>query len=51
MKKILICGAGGFIGGHLTKYFIEKKILRLSVLTLSPLNIGFKFLMKQKTYP
>ena len=24
MKKILICGAGGFIGGHLTKYFLDQ---------------------------
>ena len=24
MKKILVCGAGGFIGGHLVSHFIEK---------------------------
>ena len=23
MKRILICGAGGFIGGHLTKKLME----------------------------
>ena len=22
-KKILICGSGGFIGGHLTNYFLN----------------------------
>ena len=25
MKKILICGAGGFIGGHLAKMFDNEK--------------------------
>ena len=25
MKKILVCGAGGFIGGHLVSHFIEKR--------------------------
>ena len=24
MKKALVCGAGGFIGGHLVKYLKEK---------------------------
>jgi nucleoside-diphosphate-sugar epimerase len=24
MKKIVVCGAGGFIGGHLTKILLSK---------------------------
>ena len=24
MKKVLVCGAGGFIGGHLVKYLKSK---------------------------
>ena len=29
MKKILICGAGGFIGGHLAKMFDNEKNIQL----------------------
>ena len=42
MKKILICGAGGFIGGHLTKYFIEKKNFEIVCVDVKPFEYWFQ---------
>ena len=33
MKNVLICGAGGFIGGHLAQYL--KKLDKYTVTTMS----------------
>ncbi len=42
MKKILICGAGGFIGGHLTKYFVEQKKFDIICVDIKPLEYWFQ---------
>ena len=42
MKKILICGAGGFIGGHLANYFYKDKNVELICADLKPLNYWFQ---------
>ena len=44
MVKILICGAGGFIGGHLASKFIQDDNIKLICADINPLNIGFKVL-------
>ena len=38
MKKILICGAGGFIGGHLVSYFIKNTNFQIVCADIKPLN-------------
>ena len=43
-KKILVIGAGGFIGGHLVNRLLKMEILlRLQILSLK--NIGFRILI------
>ncbi|WP_415323612.1 NAD-dependent epimerase/dehydratase family protein [Candidatus Pelagibacter sp. Uisw_127] len=42
MKKILICGAGGFIGGHLAKKFINDKNYQLVCADIKPLEYWFQ---------
>ena len=42
MKKILICGAGGFIGGHLAKKFINDKNVELVCADIKPLEYWFQ---------
>ncbi len=50
MKKILICGAGGFIGGHLTKYFLEQKNCELICADIKPLESWFQLFEQNKNY-
>ena len=42
MKKILICGAGGFIGGHLASNFIQDKNIELVCADIKPLEYWFQ---------
>ena len=47
MKKILICGAGGFIGGHLASKFIqEDKTVELICADIKPLEFWFQKIPK-----
>ena len=41
-KKILICGAGGFIGGHLVKYLLDTKKYELVCADIKPLELWFQ---------
>ena len=41
-KKILICGAGGFIGGHLTSKFSQDKNIELVCADIKPLEYWFQ---------
>ena len=47
--KILVAGAGGFIGGHLVKNLLDEGH-DLVCADLKQLNIGFKFLKKVKIF-
>ena len=47
-KKILVVGAGGFIGGHLVKKLLEYKNSLIAV-DIKPKNIGFKIMRMQQT--
>ena len=42
MKKILICGAGGFIGGHLVSYFKKKSNVEIICADIKPKNFWFQ---------
>ena len=42
MKKILICGAGGFIGGHLAKKYIDQKDIQLVCVDIKPIEYWFQ---------
>ena len=42
MKKILICGAGGFIGGHLASHFSHDKNVKLICADIKPLEFWFQ---------
>lgn len=37
-KKILITGAGGFIGGHLVQYFLKKGNYQIRAIDVKPLT-------------
>ena len=41
-KKILICGAGGFIGGHLASKFSQDKNIELVCADIKPLEYWFQ---------
>ena len=41
-KKILICGAGGFIGGHLVSKFIKNKDLEIVCADIKPKEYWFQ---------
>ena len=43
MKKILVCGAGGFIGGHLVSHFIKKGNTKIICADIKPKNFWFQF--------
>jgi len=38
MNKILICGAGGFIGGHLVSHFLKQGHKNIRAVDIKPLN-------------
>ena len=50
MKKILICGAGGFIGGHLTKHFLDQKNYEIICADIKPLESWFQLFEQNKNY-
>ena len=50
MKKILICGAGGFIGGHLVSYFIKNTNFQIVCADIKPLNFWFQLNDQLKNY-
>tara|TARA_B100000965_G_scaffold403140_1_gene430596 strand:- start:260 stop:1258 length:999 start_codon:yes stop_codon:yes gene_type:complete len=50
MKKVLICGAGGFIGGHLTKYFLNQENYKIICVDVKPLEYWFQIFDKNENY-
>jgi len=50
MKKILICGAGGFIGGHLTKHFLDQKKFKLVCADIKPIESWFQIFDENVNY-
>ncbi len=42
MKKILIAGAGGFIGGHLVSHFLKEKNYNLVCVDIKPIEFWFQ---------
>ena len=50
MTKILICGAGGFIGGHLASKFIEDKDIELVCVDIKPQEYWFQKFDKAKNF-
>tara|TARA_Y100000816_G_C26089144_1_gene575266 strand:- start:547 stop:1545 length:999 start_codon:yes stop_codon:yes gene_type:complete len=49
-KKVLICGAGGFIGGHLANYFIKNSEYELVCADIKPEINWFQIFDKNKNY-
>ena len=49
-KKILICGAGGFIGGHLVKYLLDTKKYELVCADIKPLESWFQIFDDNKNF-
>ena len=49
-KKVLICGAGGFIGGHLVSYFSKEKIFDIICVDIKPLEFWFQIYDKNLNY-
>ena len=50
MLKILICGAGGFIGGHLASKFSKDKNVELICADIKPLEYWFQIFDNSKNY-
>tara|TARA_Y100001958_G_scaffold155307_1_gene145724 strand:+ start:117 stop:1133 length:1017 start_codon:yes stop_codon:yes gene_type:complete len=50
MVKILICGAGGFIGGHLAARFLKDKNIKLVCADIKPLEFWFQNFENSKNY-
>ena len=50
MKKILICGAGGFIGGHLASHFTKNTDFQIVCADIKPLNFWFQLNDQSKNY-
>ena len=42
MKKILVCGAGGFIGGHLVSHLIKEGNSEIICVDIKPKNFWFQ---------
>jgi nucleoside-diphosphate-sugar epimerase len=49
-KKILIAGAGGFIGGHLANYFNDSNNCELICADIKPLDFWFQIFDQSKNY-
>ena len=49
-KKILIAGAGGFIGGHLANYFNNSNNYKLICADIKPLDYWFQIFDQSKNY-
>ena len=50
MSKILICGAGGFIGGHLASKFLNEKDIELVCVDIKPYEFWFQRFEKSKNF-
>ncbi|WP_440931089.1 NAD-dependent epimerase/dehydratase family protein [Candidatus Pelagibacter sp.] len=50
MKKILICGAGGFIGGHLASKFSNDRNVKLVCVDIKPLDFWFQKFNNSENY-
>ena len=50
MKKILICGAGGFIGGHLVNYYLQNSDNELVCADIKPEANWFQIFDKNKNF-
>ena len=50
LKKVLICGAGGFIGGHLSKYFLDQNNYEIICADIKPLENWFQLFEQNKNY-
>ena len=50
MSKILICGAGGFIGGHLASKFLNDKNIELICADIKPLEYWFQKFENSKNF-
>jgi GDP-D-mannose 3',5'-epimerase len=50
MKKILICGAGGFIGGHLAKRLSGFKEYKIVCADIKPLELWFQYFDECKNF-
>ena len=52
MVKILICGAGGFIGGHLASKFLKEQNndIKLTCVDIKPIEYWFQNFEKSKNY-
>ena len=50
MKKILIAGAGGFIGGHLAKKFIKDENIQLVCADIKPIEYWFQTFDSAENY-
>ena len=49
-KKILICGAGGFIGGHLASRFSKDEKIELVCADIKPIEYWFQNSDKAKNF-
>jgi GDP-D-mannose 3',5'-epimerase len=50
MKKVLICGAGGFIGGHLVKRLLELKLYKIICADIKPFQYWFQYFDECKNF-
>ena len=49
-KKILICGSGGFIGGHLTNYFLNNSDYEIICADIKPKDNWFQLFDKNNNF-
>lgn len=49
-KKILVCGAGGFIGGHLVHNLIKQNRYEVICADIKPFKNGLNFSKKLKIF-
>ena len=49
-KKILICGSGGFIGGHLTNYFLNNSDYEIICADIKPKDKWFQLFDKNNNF-
>ena len=49
-KRILVCGAGGFIGGHLVKYFKDQGKYEIICADIKPFEYWFQIFDENKNY-
>jgi len=49
-KTVLVCGAGGFIGGHLVAYLIKENKFNVVCADIKPFEYWFQFFEEVKNY-